>query len=351
VPLRAISADKDIHTFEFDETSWASLKSSYRSASLKMPCCGSPAIPKTSLLGNFFFAHTKKGECTSESESAEHLYIKNLIAKAASNLGWRVTTEKPGQSPSGDSWIADVLCEKANVQIALEVQLSYQTQEVTLARQKRYAESGVRCLWLLSSDTFNRTYLKASKETPHFFLSKIAIGKEPAIIEFDVSVVEFIRGALTGKLSWKEQAPESSLIEYNIEFFHDTCWQCLQPIKQIYGYSIDVYGDRAKTIPNASAILEAIHHFAPNKTLELAGLNSIVRIDTIKGKNTNYPFCNVCIHCKAPQNNFDLMRKLSEHLEAESTDTTEIMVTAGSKSLKNGEWKFLQDQLKKTNSE
>lgn len=57
--------------------------------------------------------------------SAEHIYLKSIIAKAAINAGWSVITEFRGQSKEGERWIADVYCEKGKARVALEVQLSY----------------------------------------------------------------------------------------------------------------------------------------------------------------------------------------------------------------------------------
>jgi competence CoiA-like predicted nuclease len=94
-----------------------------------MPCCHVAAVPKTSTLGNYFFAHARRGECTTAPESAEHLYCKTLMAKAAASAGWTVTAERAGVSPGGEAWVADVFCEKGSAQVALEVQMSPQPRE------------------------------------------------------------------------------------------------------------------------------------------------------------------------------------------------------------------------------
>lgn len=121
MPLRAVSDSGNAHSFEYDAQRWAELKGDYKRLNLRIPCCGVAAIPKTSTLGNFFFAHARKGECTTAPESAEHIYCKNLIAKAAQSAGWLVTTERSGESSAGEAWIADVFCEKGKAKVALEV--------------------------------------------------------------------------------------------------------------------------------------------------------------------------------------------------------------------------------------
>ncbi len=102
MPLRAVSDAGNVHAFEFDAARWAALKQGYRVMGLRIPCCGSAAIPKTSMIGNFFFAHASKGECNTAPESAEHLYCKQLVAQAAQSAGWTVTTEQPGVSTAGE---------------------------------------------------------------------------------------------------------------------------------------------------------------------------------------------------------------------------------------------------------
>lgn len=281
-----------------------------------MPCCGSRAIPKTSSRGTQFFAHAITGNCESENESQEHIFLKTIIAKSARSAGWDVYTEWAGETPNGDKWVADAFCTKGNVKIAFEVQLSYQPLDQTKTRQNKYKESNVRCAWFISSKTFKPGYMKPNKETPCFTLSEISLDREPLINEFTIELGKFVKGMLVGKLTWKlrELAPEiSKTEEYGILVYPDICWQCKKPVKQIYGWAIDVYYDQAKTVPNASTILEKITAFASNESLRKAGANTIGRVDSMNGKKVNYPYVNICIHCQAVQNNYYLMEKLREH--------------------------------------
>lgn len=85
MPLRARRGDADVYAFDCDLIAWEYVKQTYKMADLRMPCCDSQAIPKISKLGNFFACEA--GECTTAPESAEHVFLKTLVAKAAVKAG------------------------------------------------------------------------------------------------------------------------------------------------------------------------------------------------------------------------------------------------------------------------
>ncbi len=148
MPLRALRGDKNVCAFEYDHAGWLLLKGDYRASSLHMPCCRTPAVPKTSKLGNYFFAHARRGECKSAPESAEHIHLKTLIARAAAASGWTVSTEQPGATPTGKRWIADVFCERRTGKIALEAQLSRLSPAEINARQSKLRGQVLHCnIW------------------------------------------------------------------------------------------------------------------------------------------------------------------------------------------------------------
>lgn len=307
MPLRARKGEGSVCAFECDESAWVNLKQTYKADGLRMPCCESLAIPKTSKLGNYFFSHSRRGVCASAPESAEHIFLKTLIAKAASQAGWSVTTEWPGVTPEGTKWIADVFCVKGNARIALEAQFSYQTLADLQSRQQAYRNSGVRAAWFASSQKFKSDYLSPSMEIPFFRVLPFEIGSEPLILGFGKPISEFVVGMLSKNLSWKSEP-----WVYGIHYLHDQCWKCNGEVKQVFGSSIDVYGDSAKTVPNMSTILSNFYKFISNDELKALGLNTIGEFETLKGNAPGFPFCNVCIHCGAPQSNYYVMKKLSD---------------------------------------
>ncbi|GIC09444.1 TPA: competence protein CoiA family protein [Vibrio vulnificus] len=136
-----------IHTDEFDEQSWLTLKDSYQLGDLIMPCCNTPAIPKTSPNFKKFFAH-HSDECATSPESIWHINAKEQIMLALKVLGFSPILEKTGNSDSG-SWQADVYFETSNRKVAIEIQHSYQHLRDYLKRQSRYREANVECFWVL----------------------------------------------------------------------------------------------------------------------------------------------------------------------------------------------------------
>ena len=315
MPLRAKYGKKDISAFDYDQKSWESLKSTYKKIGLLMPCCNAKAIPKTSKLGNHYFSHANKGDCISVAESQEHLYIKGLVAKTAKEAGWEVKTEWQDTAPSGDQWVADVYCQKGNARVAIEIQLSRQTKAEILSRQNRYKQSGVRCAWIASNTVFDKSYIQPNKETPFFLISKPVVGEVPTVESFNIPLVNFVNNLLSGNIQWAEEP-----WVYDIQYIEDKCWKCKKQNKQVFGYSIDVYADRAKTVPNASTILAEISSIVGNNELKSLGLNYIGEFGELKGNAPNFPFCNVCLHCGAPQNNYYLMDKLKFNSEEKSIE-------------------------------
>ncbi len=210
MPLRARCGSEDLLSWEYSDEAWAALKKEYKGMGLAMPCCAAAAIPKTSILGNRFFSHVRRGPCTSAPESSEHILSKTIIAQAAQEAGWRVTTEHREMGPGGTSWIADVLCEKDGVRFAFEVQWSPQTGDDTRIRQKTYAASGVTGIWL-----FRIKSKRTLRDVQYYFCERlqtpaagISVDKENRAIKvlgFDVSLQLFVCNILNGTFSWERR--------------------------------------------------------------------------------------------------------------------------------------------------
>jgi competence protein CoiA len=144
------ASDKaEIEAFSIDAARWNDMRSE-PSGTYLMIGTNWPAVLKCSIRGVQFFAHAP-GCATEmpEPESELHLLAKIVIARALRKAGFTVWVERPGTTPNGEPWQADVLCETEDGFIAIEIQLAQQTLADYEARTARYQRSGVKCVWLV----------------------------------------------------------------------------------------------------------------------------------------------------------------------------------------------------------
>ena len=246
MPLQCLSPAGPEYAFRYTPEGWRGLRAKNAAERhLHLPCCGSGVVLKRSPLGTLFFAHERRGSCTSAPESTEHLILKSLIAQAAEKAGWIAATEVRGATPEGKEWVADVLCTKpgSSAKVAFEVQWSPQTWEETELRQKRYQDSGVRAVWLM-----RQAVLRSPKETPAFQVRFSAPDRPEVLVttrsqslsplpskgtdlyehtsagESKVALGEFVAGALSGQLKF---APSLwALLRMRIFAAPERCWRC-----------------------------------------------------------------------------------------------------------------------------
>lgn len=258
-----------------------------------MPCCQVPAVPKTSPLGNFFFAHARRGECKTAPESAEHIFCKALIARAAQNAGWEVTTERQGVSPAGEVWVADVFCEKGSAQLALEVQLSQQPLEETIRRQERYKASGVRAAWFYGPK-LGKDFAAASKSTPIFGLSDVKVGQESLVGRADIPLTEFVGALLSKRVTWVRPGYTEP---FYIVVLQRTCSNCKRPAGLAYGHAHTQSGlpPVPLTPDTVGAALGRLFNAITYAELESLGLCHIVRVH--QGRQRGVTYMNGCQHC------------------------------------------------------
>jgi hypothetical protein len=192
MPLRAQLNGVDVIAPYISEQEWNSIASEVRSkrATLTLPCCGGNGFLRTSNYGMQHFVHHRNEGC--EPESLEHLTAKFEILKACKDLGLTAIPEY-----RGDGWRTDVFVQSSNLsKFCFEVQLSNQSFDETLRRQRAYEASGVRCCWLFQrlperstvlqalSGTEEERRLMSSYGTPMFKLSRLPIfpGQRPMFV-------------------------------------------------------------------------------------------------------------------------------------------------------------------------
>jgi competence protein CoiA len=227
VPLRCLDATTDgsIHAFDLSPDEWRAVALENRRARhLKMPCCSSPVTLKRSPRGTQFFAHSAVGNCSTAPETEAHLRLKRMAVEAARASAWVAATEVVGTTPSGEQWRADVLAQKGSRKVAIEIQWSGQTNDETLRRQERYAESGVRCLWLLRQSGFPITPdLPAARiggNTKEGILALIPMGWRE---EQTLPIKEFLDAAFSRRLRFGVPVGFSATVSVRAGYID--CWK------------------------------------------------------------------------------------------------------------------------------
>lgn len=335
MPLKCLHHGTAIFAFDFDAAAWAQLKEDNRKERfLTMPCCQGLAIPKVSKRGTQFFAHKQADECSiaSAPESAEHLSAKTLVCQAAREAGWTADTEVRGQTPNGEEWIADVLATKGNTKVAIEIQWSPQSTDETKRRQRRYAESGVRAIWLLRHPN-----LLMERETPTFSLAAtVDMAKAKIQIpawNFDwergavnirkivqahnwqqsIQLGEFVRGALSGKLKFSPSIGQPLPVYLKIATV--CCPHCDDMTTIVQNVTVN-QSDRFAWLPDINLDLVKLNYFTeaqyvplvaemlPPELLRQHGIGAVKQhsFKVIYGGHLERykVFMNHCIHCDQP---------------------------------------------------
>lgn len=339
MPLRATSDTGDQQAFEFNDLQWAELKSNYKALNLRMPCCKVPAIPKTSTLGNFFFAHARRGECTTAPESAEHIFCKVLIAKAAQSAGWTVTTERAGVSPDGDIWVADVFCEKGTAKVALEVQMSPQSLEEARRRQARYEASDVRGAWFYGQK-LREDVAATTKALPMFGLSDVKVGQEPLVGTSSIELSDFVTALLRKRITWVRPL---STKPFYIAVLRRVCRSCKRPEGLSYGHAETLA--ELPTVPvdpaEAEAALGRLFNVITNEELQSLGLSGVSQVH--QGNRKGIAYWNSCHRASVSVPT----TQLCSSIEAAANGPSELSgleyVYFDRNALDSGAWAFVTD--------
>ena len=283
MPLRAELNGEVLVSFKLSQDEWANLKKSDKRKDITIPCCGERAVVKTSSLGTQFFAHYRKSpDCISEPESKEHLRLKFIVASAAETVGWDVTTEFIGESKNGRKWIADVYCTRGNAKVALEIQLSQQTEQELEYRHSRYFESGVRDAWFMKSNVYKNSGYSSKKELTRFEIKNVESDNAlPAMVDYELSVAEFVKNLLSGRLVWREDKDETL-----IYYMKSKCWKCNKGLHIPIGLGFTECSNFDKflmSVPHCSSFYEGLLKNPGSNRLEGLGLTVIGPKPYLKG--------------------------------------------------------------------
>lgn len=308
MPLRCVDdAGSSIQSHLLDEHQWAALKASHaQKRHLRMPCCHELAVLKTSKLGTRFFAHYRRGLCTTKPESAEHLLLKSIVAQAIAKCGWTVETEVRGQTNEGEEWIADVLARKKNNRIAVEIQWSRQTDIDTYARQARYKQSGVRGLWLFKQRDFPTDYLVPALQVVQEAGEMFVTIPTDDINPLRLSVSDFIHHAFTGRF-WYGVFRPNTHVKATMYGGFMSCWKCGSWTNVVSEVELlHPRNERFVDIPIAE--LAELPSLMPQLPLE-QGIphKKVGKIQMRYSKTVGGRYlANGCVNCNALQGNFFL---------------------------------------------
>lgn len=214
MPLSARLDNRTIYSFEFNAQQWDELKASHGNLNLTMPCCGHGGTPKTSILGNYFFAHKPNSDCpyACASESRDLSYLKFIIAREAYKKGWSPNIQESWTPPSTIPDGVDVYCTKNNAKLAFQIQLyDYpQAHQWVKKRSKEYHSMGIRPLWLkLLKEDVEQDYdgIYRMHDVPVFGIRNDR-RRGFYLPQFSVSVEQFISGVFKRGLTWSSPKQE-----------------------------------------------------------------------------------------------------------------------------------------------
>lgn len=316
MPLRCIDdAGMCVQSHFLDEHQWAALKAAHKKQRhLRMPCCNELAVLKTSRLGTQFFAHHRRGECTTKPESAEHLLLKSLVAQAAVKCGWTVATEVRGQTEQGEEWVADVLATRGKSRVALEIQWSRQTESETYARQARYKKSGVRGLWLFKQSDF-----PIDHNVPAVQIIQHERGVFEAVVKVNndllrLSVEEFIHHAFSGRF-WYGLFPPNTSVTATVYGGFVKCWKCdgwTNVVSEVVledASGHEVFGLSLHELPEVPSLMQQLPLSQGIPQLKVGKI--LMRYSKTEGGKY---LANGCVRCNALQGKF-FLREIEHRLK------------------------------------
>ncbi len=197
MPLTATVDGEQICAPLLDDRQWAAL----RGMSVVLQPCGHRGFTRVSSLGTRHFVHERDCDCH-HGESAEHLHVKSLVARAVADCGWIAETEVPGPG-----FVADVLARRAEARVVFEVQRSRQVLHEYERRQATYATQGLRCVWLAGRIPAGH---QAGAHLPLFLLSDWL--QEPTVVVAGsrLPLRRLVSALLAGTCRWRESVPCSA---------------------------------------------------------------------------------------------------------------------------------------------
>lgn len=210
MPLSALVGDRLVCGPLVDDDTWARV----RGSAIALQPCGHAGFPRVSPHGTRHFVHARHSGCD-HAESAEHLRVKADVAAAVAQAGWEVTTEAPGPG-----FVADVLAERGQTRVALEVQRSRQVLRVYERRQATYEAAGIRGVWFTAAIPAGH---QAGPGLPLFMVRDWLTEPTCVVSGRNIAVGVLVRGLLTGECRWRATVPARTA---SLESLRQMCPLC-----------------------------------------------------------------------------------------------------------------------------
>jgi hypothetical protein len=188
---------------------------------------------RVSKLGTQHFVHARRSDtCTSAPESAEHLLLKSIVLRAVRDAGWNGDVEVCG--PDG-AWRADVMATRGSLRVAFEVQLSTIPFTELAARQRAYADDGVRGCWFYGYGALKPPPppktdipafpLSSSNQNPFPVLKRDMPPDQVRIGSRQMLLPQAVSALLNRQFRWCANQRVATAKGITIFQFHE-CWAC-----------------------------------------------------------------------------------------------------------------------------
>ena len=188
-----------------------------------------------------------------------------------------------------------MLAQKAKSRVAIEIQWSSQTDEETLRRQARYAEAGVRCLWLFRHGGFpvsrDLPAVRVGGNPDEGFVALIPTGSE----EQSLPVQEFFDATFNKRFRFGLPLGCDAIV--SVQSGPLLCYRCRAETRIVTGIVVDVGPDKYRfTVPDLDAHLDLFERIRGRIPGGL-GIGSIKRRYSNTQKRSY--LSNGCAHCDA----------------------------------------------------
>ena len=260
-------------------------------------------------------------------ESVIHRLAKETIARAIQSVGWSAEVEVPGKTPTGASWIADVLARHQEEKpVAFEVQWSPQNDSITRLRQARYSSAGIVGVWFFqqpdfASDQslpafrlmFNKSTSTLEVLVPSFHEETSARRRKSIYSPFwrqSVELSAFVEGTLNGRLQFAPVLNQEFATE--ISAATTSCTRCgceinvITNLKFAIASKLKGFSDIDVPIYNLKATEDVIA-LLPSALFERHGIRIFIKDD---GKQISETL-NKCVHCNSSISTSEILRLIN----------------------------------------